>query len=140
MLLAAKSDGLITAKSAARMSFVMFFMLVLFFYFTTLVVFSDARKPPLFRWGLGEASLLFYYNLTSFKLFTLTLSSSSLQGRIEKLSFCSYFVRRFGIVHASMALRSLNHNLDHYILAFFLPNPQGKQKERSREALGIFTK
>ena len=112
MLLAAKSDGLITAKSAARMSFVMFFMLVLFcfFYFTTLVVFSDARKPPLFRWGLGEASLLFYYNLTSFKLFTLTLSSSSLQGRIEKLSFCSCFVRRFGIVHASMTLHSLNHN------------------------------
>ena len=30
----------------------------------------------------------------------------------SELSFCSCFVRRFGIAHASMALRSLNHNLD----------------------------
>ena len=29
----------------------------------------------------------------------------------SELSFCSCFVRRFGIAHASMALRSLNHNL-----------------------------
>ena len=31
----------------------------------------------------------------------------------SELSFCSCFVRRFGIAHASMALRSLNHNLHH---------------------------
>ena len=36
----------------------------------------------------------------------------------SELSFCSCFVRRFGIAHASMALRSLNHNLDHHILFF----------------------
>ena len=58
----------------------------------------------------------------------------------RKLLLSSCFVRRFGIAHASMTLRSLNHNLDHHILAFFLPNPQGKQKERNHEAIGIFKK
>ena len=40
----------------------------------------------------------------------------------SKLLFCSCFVRRFGIAHASMALRSLNHNLDHHIFSCSLYN------------------
>ena len=40
----------------------------------------------------------------------------------SKLLFCSCFVRRFGIAHASMALRSLSHNLDHHIFSCSLYN------------------
>lgn len=53
----------------------------------------------------------------------------------SKLLFCSCFVRRFGIAHASMALRSLNHNLDHYILFFCLALSNHKS-ERHEGVIG----
>ena len=51
----------------------------------------------------------------------------------SKLCFCTCFVRRFGIAHASTALRSLNHNLYHHIFLFGLA--LGNHKSERHESV-----